>query len=131
MKKFILVYFLSFLVVFSFVPILANAASTKTVAVKNTKVKNTTVVVKMTAQDFQFTPAVINAHVGDTVKITLTGKDNKHSFLLSALNVNVPVNPGETKTFSFKVTKKGTFTFRCGVPCGLGHRDMTGTLIVS
>ena len=103
------------------------------VAIKDITSKNKPAVIslKMTAKDFEFDPSIIQAHKGDTVKITLTGVDAKHSFLLPAFNVNITIMPGKTKTFSFKVTKVGTFTFRCGVPCGPGHKEMQGTIIVS
>ena len=130
MKKIILISLISFSFIFSFIPLVTNAA-TSTISKKVKVVKSAVVSVQMTAEDFKFIPSVINAKVGDTIKITLIGKDNKHSFSLSAFHENVAVNPGQTKTFSFKVNKKGTFTFRCGVPCGSGHEDMTGTLVVS
>jgi heme/copper-type cytochrome/quinol oxidase subunit 2 len=108
-----------------------SALKNSPVVQATTKTKSAVVAVSMTAKDFAFVPSVINAKVGDTVKVTLTGADAKHSFVLPTFHVNTVVNPGQTKTFSFKVTKKGTFTFRCGVPCGVGHKDMTGTVIVS
>ncbi|MEI7810359.1 MAG: cupredoxin domain-containing protein [bacterium] len=115
---------------FSFVPFFGNINNASAATVK-AKAKPSVVSVSMTASNFAFTPSVINAKLGDTVKVTLTGADAKHSFALSAFHINTKVNPGQTKTFSFKATKKGTFTFKCGVPCGEGHKDMTGTVVVS
>lgn len=125
MKKFIAYSLLSFAFVFSFSPLLAGAVTT------TVKVKPTVVTANISVTNYAFSPSVINAHVGDTIKITLTDKEGKHSFALSAFKVNVPINAGQTRTFSFKVTKRGTFAFRCGVPCGPGHRNMTGVVIVS
>ena len=85
----------------------------------------------MIASNFSFSPSIIKAKQGDTIKIKLTGADAEHSFYLPAFKVDSAVMPGETKTFSFKVTKKGTFAFTCHIPCGSGHKDMKGTVIVS
>ena len=124
------------LMVISFIPFLASASSTK-ISTTNNKVTQTSkttksniVAVSIVASDFAFTPSVINAKQGDTIKLTLTGADAKHSFYLPAFKVNTIVNPGQTKTVSFKVNKKGSFTFTCHIPCGSGHKDMKGTVIV-
>jgi cytochrome c oxidase subunit 2 len=33
-------------------------------------------------------------------------------------------------TAEFVASKKGTFSYRCSIPCGHGHGGMEGTLIV-
>jgi cytochrome c oxidase subunit 2 len=122
------------LMVLTFIPFLANA---KTIPIpnknKNVSIVNKakTVAVDMVVNNFSFSPSVINAKQGDTIKIKLTGADAEHSFYLPAFKVNIAVMPGKTKTFSFKVTKKGTFSYTCHIPCGSGHKDMKGTVVVS
>ena len=86
--------------------------------------------VTITAKKFEFAPATITVNKGDTVKFTLTSIDVKHGFNLPDFNVNEALEPNKPVTVQFVADKTGTFTFRCSVPCGAGHREMTGTLIV-
>jgi cytochrome c oxidase subunit 2 len=57
--------------------------------------------------------------------------EGKHSLVIADLGVNVEVEPGETKDIEIPTEKAGTFEFRCRIPCGPGHKDMKGTLVVS
>ena len=84
----------------------------------------------MTAQDFAFTPSEIRVKQGDRVVITITSTDVKHGFAIPDYGISEELNPGEDVVVDFIADKIGTFTFRCNVPCGAGHREMTGTLIV-
>lgn len=84
----------------------------------------------MTAKNWQFDPSTITVNKGDTVRLKITGSDAAHSFMLKDYNLNVKIEPGQTQTVEFVADKAGEFSFRCGVPCGEGHRDMTGKLIV-
>jgi len=90
-----------------------------------------TVEVNITASEFKFDPGVVNAHVGDKVIIHLTSADDEHGIAIEGYNVHVEAQPGDTQTLEFIADKAGTFTFKCNVPCGSGHRDMTGQLIVA
>lgn len=130
MKK-LFAFILSLSFIFSYMPLLAVAANTTAATTKTTTPKPSVIAVKMTVKDWEFSQKVIKAHVGDTVRITLTDTSGRHSFALPDFSVNVPIKKGEKKTFSFKVTKKGTFVFYCGIPCGDGHENMKGNIIVS
>ncbi len=79
---------------------------------------------------FSFNPAVIEVKEGDKVILHLTSTDVPHGFGLPDFGINEALNPGETKTVEFIADKKGTFTFRCTIPCGSGHSGMSGKLIV-
>ena len=79
------------------------------------------------ATSFQFSPADIQAHVGDTLKITLNNKDGNHGLEIPDLGVNI--KNGETATVT--LDKAGTFDFNCSIQCGSGHDNMTGTITVS
>lgn len=79
------------------------------------------------AKSFQFTPNDIQAHVGDTLKITLNNTDGNHGLEIPDLGVNI--KNGETATVT--LTKAGTFDFNCAIQCGSGHDNMTGTITVS
>ncbi len=88
----------------------------------------------MTAENFKYTPSVIEVNPGDTVLIHIEGLDNGggngHGFSISAFDVNERIMLDETVDVEFIADKKGTFTFSCSVPCGSGHLNMKGTLFV-
>ena len=44
--------------------------------------------------------------------------------------INEVIRKDKTTEIEFIADKKGTFTFSCSVPCGSGHLNMKGTLIV-
>ena len=82
--------------------------------------------------EMTFSPDVITAKKGDTLKITLVNKDPAvaHNFLIPAFNINSgQVAPGGTQTVEVKVTQTGEHDIICDVP---GHREagMVGKLIV-
>ncbi|BAD42137.1 conserved hypothetical protein [Symbiobacterium thermophilum IAM 14863] len=83
--------------------------------------------------EMKFTPDVLEATKGETIKITLVNKDPNvaHNFLIPAFNVNSgQVPPGQTATVEVKVTQSGEHDIICDVP---GHREagMVGKLIVN
>ncbi len=88
-------------------------------------------IIEVSAKDWEFSPKEITASVGEKVVIRVTGVEGKHSFAIADLGINVPVEPGETKDIPLPTDTAGTFEFRCRVPCGPGHKDMTGTVVIS
>ncbi|OGH88396.1 MAG: hypothetical protein A2537_00860 [Candidatus Magasanikbacteria bacterium RIFOXYD2_FULL_36_9] len=84
----------------------------------------------ITAKNWEFSTDTIIVNQGDRVKIKITSVDVTHSFILKDYNINVKLEPNKTKTIEFVADKFGVFPFRCGVPCGEGHREMTGNLVV-
>ena len=81
-----------------------------------------------------FTPQAIEVTEGETVTIALTNieqtTDELHGFGLLDYNINVVVDPGETKTVTFKADKPGVFAFYCTNFCSALHQEMQGYLIV-
>ena len=51
-------------------------------------------------------------------------------FGLLDYNINVVVDPGETKTVTFKAKKKGVFPYYCTNFCSALHQEMQGYLLV-
>lgn len=88
-------------------------------------------IIAMTSTDWSFNPLTISAKKGEKVIVRLTNKDGIHSFGAMELGLNVRINPGETKDIVIPTDKAGTFEFKCLVPCGPGHRDMKGTIVIS
>jgi nitrous-oxide reductase len=80
------------------------------------------------------TPTAIEVNQGDIVTVALTNieqtTDELHGFGLLDYNINVVVDPGETKTVTFKVDKPGVFPYYCTNFCSALHQEMQGYLIV-
>ena len=96
--------------------------------------KGRKVEVKMLAVRSFFAPDVVRAKKGDTVVIHVTNieqtRDELHGFAINEYNINVVIDPGETKTVTFKATKSGVFPFYCTNFCSALHQEMQGYLLV-
>jgi nitrous-oxide reductase len=81
-----------------------------------------------------FTPQAIEVTEGETVTVALTNieqtTDELHGWGLLDYNINVVVDPGETKTVTFKADKPGVFPYYCTNFCSALHQEMQGYLIV-
>ncbi len=92
------------------------------------------VTVKMAAVRSSFEPNKIEVNQGDRVVIYLTNieqtTDMLHGFGLVDYNLNVVVDPGETKTIEFVADKPGVFAFYCTNFCSALHQEMQGYLLV-
>lgn len=88
-------------------------------------------VVAVSVDNWNFSPNVITAKKGETVKVRLTGVAGSHGFSVPELGINTTVSAGQTVDVELPTDTAGSFSFRCSVPCGSGHRDMTGTITVS
>jgi nitrous-oxide reductase len=90
---------------------------------------------KVLAVRSRFVPERIDAQVGDEVIVHVTNVEQTgdmiHGFGVNEHNVNVVMDPGETKTFKMKVTKPGVFPFYCTNFCSALHQEMQGYLVVS
>jgi len=96
--------------------------------------KGTEVLAKMVLVRSTITPTVIEVNRGDTVKVAMTNieqtTDELHGFGLLDYNINVVVDPGETKTVTFKADKPGVYPYYCTNFCSALHQEMQGYLIV-
>jgi len=97
--------------------------------------KGNEVVVHMAAVRSSFEPNRIDVKKGDRVTIHITNieqtTDELHGFGLNEHNINVVVDPGETKTIEFVADKPGVFPFYCTNFCSALHQEMQGYLLVS
>jgi nitrous-oxide reductase len=92
------------------------------------------VTVKVVEVRSTITPTAVEVSEGDEVTVAITNieqtTDELHGFGLLDYNVNIVVDPGETKTFTFKATKAGVFPYYCTNFCSALHQEMQGYLIV-
>jgi len=95
----------------------------------------TSVDAKLLAVRSRFVPDRIDAQVGDDLTIHVTNveqtRDMIHGFGLAEHNINLVMDPGETKTMHIKLTKTGVFPFYCTNFCSALHQEMQGYLVVS
>ena len=81
------------------------------------------------------TPTNFTVKPGDIVTVALTNieqtTDELHGFGLLDYNINVVVDPGETKTVTFKADRQGVFPYYCTNFCSALHQEMQGYLVVS
>lgn len=87
-------------------------------------------IVEVAVDDWSFSPAALVAEKGEKLIVRVVGKEGVHSFAIPDLGINARIEPGQTVDVEIPTDKAGTFAFRCMVPCGAGHRDMKGTLVV-
>ncbi len=104
--------------------------------VKNASVARSgnNVTVKMVAVRSSFEPSKIEVNLGDKVTIHITNieqtTDELHGFGLNEHNINLVIDPGETKTIEFVAGKPGVFPFYCTNFCSALHQEMQGYLLV-
>ena len=94
----------------------------------------TDVRVYMLAVRSHFTPEQIEVNEGDHVTIYITNIeqtiDESHGLGIDGYDVNVQIDPGETKTVAFIADKPGVFPFYCTNFCSALHQEMQGYLLV-
>jgi nitrous-oxide reductase len=104
--------------------------------IKDAKVERSgsSVTAKVVAVRSSFEPNKIEVNQGDKVTIYLTNieqtTDEIHGFGLNEYNINVVVDPGETKTIEFVANKPGVFPYYCTNFCSALHQEMQGYLLV-
>ncbi|MEX2580262.1 MAG: Sec-dependent nitrous-oxide reductase [Verrucomicrobiales bacterium] len=93
-----------------------------------------TVTAKVVAVRSRFVPDKIEARVGDTLEVHVTNieqsSDMIHGLGVNEQNINVVVDPGETKTFTLDLKEPGVFPFYCTNFCSALHQEMQGYLVV-
>lgn len=81
-----------------------------------------------------FAPRVIEVHQGDSLIINVSNVEHDravlHGFGIAAYNIDVVIDPGETKTVAFRVKEAGIYPFSCTYFCSALHQEMQGYLIV-
>jgi nitrous-oxide reductase len=104
--------------------------------VKDQKVERNgnNVTVKLIAVRSSFEPNKIEVNQGDKVTIHITNieqtTDELHGFGLGEYNINLVIDPGETKTVEFVADKPGVFPYYCTNFCSALHQEMQGYLLV-
>jgi nitrous-oxide reductase len=92
------------------------------------------VTVKMVAVRSTLHPTEFEVKTGDQVTVAITNieqtTDELHGFALLDYNINLVIDPGETKTVTFTATKSGVFAYYCTNFCSALHQEMQGYVVV-
>jgi cytochrome c oxidase subunit II len=86
--------------------------------------------IQVTLRKYEFSPGSLRVRKGEQVKLIMAAADHDHGFKLDEFDINQKILKGTTVVVEFVADKVGTFQFRCSSVCGLGHRNMKGTLVV-
>ena len=93
------------------------------------------VVAKIIAIRSRYYPDRIDAQVGDELIVHVTNveqtRDMIHGFGFVEHNINMVMDPGETKSFHVKLTKPGVFPYYCTNFCSALHQEMQGYVVVA
>jgi nitrous-oxide reductase len=68
--------------------------------------------------------------VVDELHLVAGDVDELHGFGLLDYNINLVIDPGETKTVTFTAKKSGVFAFYCTNFCSALHQEMQGYMVV-
>ncbi|OGJ56472.1 hypothetical protein A3D88_03795 [Candidatus Peribacteria bacterium RIFCSPHIGHO2_02_FULL_52_16] len=79
---------------------------------------------------FSFSPSTITVKKGEKVQIRLKGGNGTHGFSSPSLGIDKTVSPGSSQTFDLNTATAGTFAFFCSIPCGSGHGNMFGSIVI-
>jgi cytochrome c oxidase subunit 2 len=88
-------------------------------------------VIKVTAKQFEYSPAEITLKKGVPVVLEFTSLDRLHGFSCPALDIRTDIEPGKVNRIEFTPKQAGTFPFHCDNFCGSGHGGMKGKIIVT
>jgi cytochrome c oxidase subunit 2 len=86
--------------------------------------------ISMTAKKYEFTPNIVTVRKGDKVRLVITALDHEHGFRIEAFHIDQKLPKGSPVTVEFVADQAGTFPFQCSQFCGLGHKNMKGSLVV-
>jgi cytochrome c oxidase subunit II len=86
--------------------------------------------IQVTLRKYEFSPGSLRVRKGEEVRLIMAAVDHDHGFKLDDFDINQKIPKGTTVVVEFIADKAGTFQFRCSNVCGLGHRNMKGTLVV-
>lgn len=84
----------------------------------------------ITAFQWGFEPQFIEVNKGDHVTLNLVTDDVAHGIAINEYQINEPIMVEKDAKVEFTADKPGTFEFYCSVPCGAGHAEQGGFLIV-
>lgn len=87
-------------------------------------------VIQVEAKQYAFIPDPIVVVSGEKVRLEATATDVTHGIALSGYGINRKLEPKQTETIEFTAGAPGTNPIHCTEFCGMGHFNMSGSLVV-
>ncbi len=88
--------------------------------------------VEITASRYKYEPSRIEVEEGEQVHLVLHSADTTHGFAIPAFKVKAEIPKGGASVeLSFLASRVGRFPIECSEYCGVGHKRMTGELVVT
>ncbi len=85
----------------------------------------------ITASQWKFSENEIRVKKGERVRIIAESADVPHGFAIDELGVSAYLDGVRKQVIEFVAERPGTYVFYCNVPCGSGHSNMKGKIIVA
>ncbi len=86
--------------------------------------------ITISAKNWAFIPTLITVKKGERVQLIVKNSEGVHGFAIPELRINEQLDAGQTIIVDLPTDVTGTLVFRCSVPCGPGHTEMTGTIVI-
>jgi cytochrome c oxidase subunit 2 len=86
--------------------------------------------IHVTARKFAYTPSEIVLKRGQPVILEFTTEDVLMGFNVPDLDARIDIIPGRVTRLRLVPQKTGRFVFLCDIFCGVGHENMSGTIVV-
>ena len=86
--------------------------------------------VAVAAKSNGFTPARLEVHQNDLIKVTFTAEDAPHSFNIDEYRIAKRARPGHPAVFEFRADRPGKFPFYCNLSAAGDPHNMRGELVV-
>ena len=82
------------------------------------------------ASKYQFTPSTLQVTSGEQVRLVLSSMDTVHGFSIPKLKIDTQIpKGGDPVIVEFVAPIAGRYEIACSEFCGIGHGQMTATLI--
>ena len=86
--------------------------------------------IRISANDWKFVPDVIAVRKNDLVRLIVTGTGGARGFAIPQLRIHETIPRGKPLFIDLPTDVPGTYEFLCSMPCGEGHPEMTGSLLI-
>ena len=88
--------------------------------------------IPVVASNWKFTPATVDAHVGQPTTLSFSSAEGVHGLASTDLGIaQTMIMPGKSVVVTFTPQKAGTYPLHCSVVCGAGHEKMMFTVNVA
>lgn len=89
------------------------------------------IVMRAIENQWRWDPPVVRVKAGDRIRLKVFNEDTyDHGIAVEAFGINKRLFPRRETLVDFVASRVGEYKFYCSVPCGAGHYDQIGKLIV-